>query len=288
MAVWYMDDGSNGIGNGRRKNCNLATNSFSEEEVCKLLSLIKEMGFTDSGMYKQGKGHVINIKSKSILNFIDFVKASLPDMPDCMKYKVDTSEWKVSWKDSPNYHPQSVLNDELVAKIMLDARQKLKQREIAKKHGIDYKLVNSLLRNKLIYKSEFGKVNYSSTTGVEGVTFNKKRNRYISHIALHHPDGRLLNQCLGYYKDKETATLVANESRRMRNEGVVDPAEYKKMKERYKNPVNRKCNLPKGVSKCGNRYVAYYGRKWRCYFSTLAEAIEARRLAEKKHIISYP
>lgn len=351
LAVWYMDDGSNGIPVGR-KQCNLACLSFTEEEVARLLDEIRRMGFGDAEMYeyKNHKQFCINIRSKSILDFLDLIKQTVPDLPDCMKYKVDTSEWKVSWKDSPDYHPQSVLNDELVEKIMGDARQKVKQREIAKKYDIDYKLVNSLLRGRLRYKSDFNKVNYASTTGVEGVTFNEERNRYVSQIMLHHPDGRPYNLCLGYYQDKETAVKAANESRQMRNEGITDPLEYKKMRKKYQSPVrstnksgvnglhfsknkwhagiraggnqislgsfthkedavkvleeakqlkaagvvdreqyvalrpaeNKKYkDLPKGVSKKGKQYVAYYKREWRRYFNTLDEAIEARKLAEQ-------
>lgn len=257
LSVWYMDDGSNGISVGR-KQCNLACLSFTEEEVTNLLDEIRRMGFNDTEMYEyKNRGQFcINIRSKSVLDFIDLIKQTIPDLPDCMKYKVDTSEWKVSWKNSPDYHPQSVLNDELVAKIMADATQKVKQRDIAKKYDIDYKLVNALLRGHRRYKSEFGKVNYASTTGVEGVTFNEKRNRYIAHILLHHPDGRPLNQCLGYYQDKETAVLVANEARRMRKDGITDPEEFKKMKNKYKSSV--RC-----TNKTGINGLEFSQGKWR-------------------------
>lgn len=349
LAVWYMDDGNNGLPN-ERKQCNLACLSFQEVEVANLLAEIRRLGFADSEMYGNKNGqYCINIKSRSILEFLDFVASTIPDLPNCMRYKVDVSGWKTSWKNSPDYHPQSVLNDGLVALIMSDAAHKVKQREIAKKHGICHKLVNSLIRGRLRYKSEFGKVNYASTTGVEGVTFDKKRDRYVAQMSLRRPDGKTTNVCLGYYQHKDQAASAATEARQMRAVGVTDVASYKEMRKKYQAPVRstntsgvsglclhnnkwhaavtvggkrmgigsfsqkndainvlevagklkaegvtevarylalrpavvrRHNDLPKGVFRKGNRYVAYYGRNWRKYFRTLEEAVAARKAIE--------
>lgn len=65
------------------------------------------------------------------MDFIHMVRTYLPDMPACMKYKVDIIGYKPSWDKTTGYHPKSKLTDELVAKIFEDAKNKVPQRKIA-------------------------------------------------------------------------------------------------------------------------------------------------------------
>lgn len=231
VAVWAMDDGSN---QQHRKAYNLATLAFTYDEVCLLNDMVNGIGFKCQVCPQKGQFYLY-IGEKSYLDFIEMVRSALPDLPECMKYKIDTSRYKLSWKKSSDYWPHSKFNDEVVDKIMADARQKMPQREIAKKYDIHYKYINRLLKGYTLYKSEFADaVNYRSTTGVEGVSYSKKRNRYIASIALPKGNSKYLHLCLGYYRDLETAAKVAGEARRMRSQGILDPTLYRKMKSETK------------------------------------------------------
>lgn len=233
LAVWYIDDGHNKQEKGGR--IILCSLDFTKNEVEYLVGLVSQLGFKSlsiNHMIKkhQDAGFCIVVLADSYLDFIDMVRAELKDAPECVQYKLDTSKTKLSWKKSPDYHPKSKFNDEIVKQIMIDAGNHMCQREIAKKYGIHYKYINSLLRGKRLYESEFaGSLHWSNTSGIDHCWYDKKRHKYTLQLKI---NGKYVG--MGAYKDKETAKQVSNEISRMKKEDIIDPKEYRKIRLKYK------------------------------------------------------
>lgn len=227
VAVWFLDDGYN---HQSRKSCSILTLAFTYEEVHFLNNQIREMGFESIVSKGQKEGQFyITVGAKSYLDFLAMIKVTLPDAPECMKYKFDTSKYKLTSK-----YTKHGLDDELAAKIMDDAEQKIPQKQIAEKYNIPFRVVNDLLKGRRSYKPNFiGSVNYRSTTGVPGVRWNKDHTRLLVNIALPKGNGKYFTCHLGTYQDKNMAAIVSNEARNMRSKGIADVELYKQMYKYY-------------------------------------------------------
>jgi len=268
LAVWYIDDGTN---MPKKRAANIYTLSFTENEVDVLVEHIKRLGIAcKKTEYCQTKSFYVAIGAESYEFFIKMVTAAIPNLPDDLKYKVDLTDYKISWKKSSDYHPRSKFNDEIVEQIMAKAKAKIPQRTIAKKYDIHYKSINRLLKGKTLYESElFDEVNYRSTTGVAGVSWTADRQSYLAQIAIPKEDGKYHHLCLGYYSDKNVATIVATKAREMRDNGVTDLNEYKQMKSEYK-PKTRRNN------KSGINGVSFHNtnKKWSASISFDGKTIQ--------------
>lgn len=231
VAVWFLDDGNNRVNSGinsRRKQCRLATNCFTKDEVYYLLSKIKEIGFTDSDMYESYKGsnqYTIYIKSKSFIDFINYIKLTLPDIPDCMKYKIDLTNYKLAFQES-----RSKINDNVVDQIIKDVKNNMTQREIAKKHNISYWTINRLLVGKTYQGTIIdNSLNYQNSSGITNFCFNEKKKVYIGSIIVNNK-----TLYLGRYKEKEIAEKISRELRILKKNKCENSEEYFKIIEKYK------------------------------------------------------
>lgn len=240
LATWFIDDGNNVP---KKRSAYLYTLSFTESEVEFLTNKIRSLGFVcHKARYGQTDSFYIVIGAESYESFIKTVATAIPDLPDDLKYKIDLTEYKVSWKKSSAYHPLSPFDDDLWAEILKDVERKIPQREIAKKRKLNYKNLNRHLKGKsTLSKGQIKPttVSYRSTTGITGVYYG--RGAYIAQVALPKGDGTYNHLCLGYYQDQNVAKLVADEAIKMRDAGIIDLAEYQKMRLLHK-PSTRRTN----------------------------------------------
>lgn len=231
LSVWYLDDGTNSC---EKKYCNIFSLGYSKEEVDYLLSIIKNIGFTHSNIYKNKnkEQYYIHIKSRSYLDFINYVTVSIPDIPECMKYKIDLTYYKISWRCFVNYHKRSKLHDDLLDKIMIDIKNNLSKIKISQKYNISKYFVSKLIKGKIPDKTSLVEnVSYGNKCGTKGVTFDKVKQKYCVAVTLrkNHGDKRNKTISLGSYSEKELACIIANKSYEMRDNGIIDASIYKEM-----------------------------------------------------------
>jgi hypothetical protein len=235
--------------------CVFATNGFSKREVKYLLSQIKIMGFYDSNMLETSqKGKfVIQIKRKSYIDFLNLVQKTLPELPECLKYKIDQSKFKTSWKLLPSYHPNSVFNDELVGRIFNDARNRMSQKDIASKYKINPHSISMLLKGKLKrYKSEFNKfINYKNKINIPNFSYSKRHKAYFGRVFINKEE-----VWLGEYKDKKTAKKVSKEVEKLRLSRCKDVEKYRALLKKYKKTKRNNSTGINGIVRHKDKYLA--------------------------------
>lgn len=89
LAVWYLDDGYNQI---NHSGCIISTLGFVLSEIEFLIDKIKSFNIENCHPLKQdkqGQGYVIRIGKSSYNDFIELIKKSIADIPQCMQYKIN-------------------------------------------------------------------------------------------------------------------------------------------------------------------------------------------------------
>lgn len=214
IAVWYCDDGCL-ITN--RKTIRIATNSFSEEEVGRLISMLGDLGINCKLTRSTLKAPMISVYSEELLKFIDLIKPHKPTC-DCVDYKFDLSDYK--------YNDDRLKCTNIQFKEVVElVRQKVPQKTIAEKFGMSRRYLCSLLKGTKRFDDDvIGILNYRNTTGHDGVSHRRDRDVYEVQVQVNKKKYRL-----GTFKCLDVAALVAQQARQMRDSGVVDFDFYKTM-----------------------------------------------------------
>ena len=240
IAVWFMDDGFN---EGNR--CKLSTNSFSKTDVLNLVNQLKAIGIIHCGLYESEINQfVIIIYKKSYLKFINMITENLPDIPECMKYKIDTSRYKKidpprftiisylkkqnKWQslivikkqviDLGNYdNKNDAININIQAKKMLDNGE-INAEKYKKLRVENYRNIENRDGLKLIY---FGN---NETIGIHYLNDRKK---WLATISL---NNRTIN--LGRFTNKNDAILVRKMADELKKSGEQDINKYKLLKDK--------------------------------------------------------
>jgi len=282
MAVWFVDDGSNGQ---KRKSCKFSTGGFEYEEVNRLCELLYNFGFM-SYIQKGGNYPEIVIPKKSYIDFIEMIRSEAKSVcfPDCIKYKFDTSKYKLFLNRQLNYGGFQFSN-KLLKKIENDIRTQISQIEISYKYNIPYSVIRLLIGGKIIHKGRFisgSGVYYRNTSGTKNIYFNKSRNRYVVNIGL---NGKTIH--LGRYKEKKEAIKVVKLAKKMRSDGEVNIKKYKDMALSYNTSFMLRSNNTSGivgVCYCNKAWTAYITvNKKQVYlgsYKNKKDAIKIRKLAE--------
>jgi len=137
IAVWYCDDGSVSVNN---KMIQLATNSFSKEEVNFLINLLDiQFGIKSKLLINQRGEPTIRIYADSFLDFFKIIEAfQLP----YLEYKFDLKNY------NPHTCRQPVHSDEIIANIFSLAKSGIKQNIIATKLGLSKSFICNVLKGK--------------------------------------------------------------------------------------------------------------------------------------------
>lgn len=212
IAVWFCDDGCVDVS---RKTIQFCTNSFSKEEVERLIGMLAQHGIAASMSKSSLNAPIIRIYSDSFLKFFELVTPYRPPCK-CMDYKFDISDYK--------YEDGRVKCADL-STVMELVEQKLSQKEIAARLGINRMYLCSILKGKSKTKVDVvGNLNYRNTTGVAGVSKDRTRGGYAAQLQVNKNSIKL-----GRFGTLEEASRILERAKKMRDEGVVSPIEYKNM-----------------------------------------------------------
>jgi len=92
-AIWFQDDGWN---DAKRKTAGFCTNCFNKGDVEVLLNQLDLLSIKHFSVVWIRSQPVIHVLSKSYIDFIDMISPHV--VVECMKYKVDTSQYIPSKK----------------------------------------------------------------------------------------------------------------------------------------------------------------------------------------------
>jgi len=199
LAIWHCDDGCNV---GKNRTISFSTNSFQEDEIDFLISILYKDCNLKSYKCKAALGWVINISSKSYLDFIDMVKPFIKW--GCMDKKVSLINYKPPKIAKGELHGMSKLNNNLVKEIFDLYYKGLNQIEIGSKIGVDNTTVQYVLKGKtwrcLGITPIVNRTNNKS--GCVGVYLNKS-GKWIAEIIVNKKYIRL-----GSFENKEEAIKI--------------------------------------------------------------------------------
>jgi hypothetical protein len=144
-SVWYLDDGHNFFAG---KRCCIYSLAFTESEVQRLLGELHSLGFHSSKILQMKTNQFyIAISKESYTDFISMVENEIKNIPQCVTHKIDLSKCiprtTICHKDE--------ISTELIDAMVEDYRSGrfVSQRDIARKHNIDYRLVNGIFLGKI-------------------------------------------------------------------------------------------------------------------------------------------
>ena len=176
LAIWYYDDGCL-----KKYGASLATDCFKKDEVDYLICELRRMGLNHITSYKSNKTrkdgqdrYTINILSLSIELFLTIIKTTLPNVPDCLKYKLDYNPIKKSNQaksncNIPNFHFR---NNFYIGKVIIMGEKVCLGRYLNKDTAIEMsKKVNELKRSNVCDINKFKALKKDSNRKLKPVNF---------------------------------------------------------------------------------------------------------------------
>jgi hypothetical protein len=148
VGYWFSDDGYH---LAKRKRLELSTNSFQDNEVRRLIDLLKGLGIK-SGLHRDSdRKPIIRIKQRSYFDFLDMVRPYIPWK--CMAYKLDMTETpktREGWgANKLDYSKARQIRHLCLQKDMTQA-------VVGKLFGVSRRMVNLIVNNKAWAEADVG------------------------------------------------------------------------------------------------------------------------------------
>jgi hypothetical protein len=229
LAVWAIDDGYN---NQSQKKYTLHTESFTDIEVENLVGKIKKIGIKDCFKSSSAAGFVIDIRKFSYLDFIRLIKIQIPDIPIDVRYKIDTTNYKIIAKRNlPFFYNiknfwrgKIIVNGEkfFLGQYAEENTAKMVSQEVEKLLEMRCKDKQKFIDVRLKYKNARNILNFrNNSSGIAYFKYVEDCGRWEGKTIV---NKKVLY--LGRYKDINIAIRISEEVKKLKKLGCMNYNSY--------------------------------------------------------------